>query len=447
MGINEGHKNILHIALPAIVSNITVPLLGLVDVAIVGHLGAPAYIGAIAVGGMLFNIFYWIFAFLRMGTSGMTSQAYGRRDLDEVTRLLVRSVGVGFSVAIALIVFQYPLCRMAFLFIEATPEVERLATLYFRICIWGAPAVLGLYAFSGWFIGMQNSRFPMWIAIAQNIVNIAVSLLLVFVFGLKVEGVALGTLTAQYAGLGMAVWFWLRYYKPLRLRLDWRSSLLQKRAMVIFFKVNRDIFFRTLCLVAVMMFFTSAGAAQGEVVLAVNTLLMQFFTLFSYVMDGFAYAGEALSGKYVGARNEKLLRRTVRQIFMWGAGLSLFFVVLYVVGGEPFLSLLTDDKTVIVAADGYFYWALLIPIVGFAAFMWDGIYIGATATRGMLISMFIASLIFFCYLFWGTCCIRESRFVAGVYSLSVFPGNRADGFIAEGFAFEKIKSPFLSLCL
>ena len=401
MGINEGHKNILHIALPAIVSNITVPLLGLVDVAIVGHLGAPAYIGAIAVGGMLFNIFYWIFAFLRMGTSGMTSQAYGRRDLDEVTRLLVRSVGVGFSVAIALIVFQYPLCRMAFLFIEATPEVERLATLYFRICIWGAPAVLGLYAFSGWFIGMQNSRFPMWIAIAQNIVNIAVSLLLVFVFGLKVEGVALGTLTAQYAGLGMAVWFWLRYYKPLRLRLDWRSSLLQKRAMVIFFKVNRDIFFRTLCLVAVMMFFTSAGAAQGEVVLAVNTLLMQFFTLFSYVMDGFAYAGEALSGKYVGARNEKLLRRTVRQIFMWGAGLSLFFVVLYVVGGEPFLSLLTDDKTVIVAADGYFYWALLIPIVGFAAFMWDGIYIGATATRGMLISMFIASLIFFVIYFGG----------------------------------------------
>lgn len=395
MGINEGHKNILHIALPAIVSNITVPLLGLVDVAIVGHLGAPAYIGAIAVGGMLFNIFYWIFAFLRMGTSGMTSQAYGRRDLDEVTRLLVRSVGVAFSVAIALIVFQYPLCRMAFLFIEATPEVERLAMLYFRICIWGAPAVLGLYAFSGWFIGMQNSRFPMWIAIAQNIVNIAVSLLLVFVFGLKVEGVALGTLTAQYAGLGMAVWFWLHYYKPLRLRLDWRSSLLQKRAMVIFFKVNRDIFFRTLCLVAVMMFFTSAGAAQGEVVLAVNTLLMQFFTLFSYVMDGFAYAGEALSGKYVGARNEKLLRRTVRQIFMWGASLSLFFVVLYVVGGEPFLSLLTDDKTVIVAADGYFYWALLIPIVGFAAFMWDGIYIGATATRGMLISMFIASLIFF----------------------------------------------------
>ena len=394
MGINEGHKNILHIALPAIVSNITVPLLGLVDVAIVGHLGAPAYIGAIAVGGMLFNIFYWIFAFLRMGTSGMTSQAYGRRDLDEVTRLLVRSVGVGFSVAIALIVFQYPLCRMAFLFIEATPEVERLATLYFRICIWGAPAVLGLYAFSGWFIGMQNSRFPMWIAIAQNIVNIAVSLLLVFVFGLKVEGVALGTLTAQYAGLGMAVWFWLRYYKPLRLRLDWRSSLLQKRAMVIFFKVNRDIFFRTLCLVAVMMFFTSAGAAQGEVVLAVNTLLMQFFTLFSYVMDGFAYAGEALSGKYVGARNEKLLRRTVRQIFIWGAGLSLFFVVLYVVAGDLFLSLLSDVKTVIVAANGYFYWALLIPIVGFAAFMWDGIYIGATATRGMLISMFIASLIF-----------------------------------------------------
>lgn len=391
----EGHREILRIALPAIVSNITVPLLGLVDVAIVGHLGAPAYIGAIAVGGMLFNIFYWVFAFLRMGTSGLTSQAYGRHDLDEVTRLLVRALGVGAMVALLLIVLQYPLCRMAFLFIEATPEVERLASLYFHICIWGAPAVLGLYAFSGWFIGMQNSRFPMWIAITQNVVNIAASLLLVYVVGLKVEGVALGTLIAQYAGFLMAIVLWRRFYKPLRRRLDWRASLGNRAAMTAFFKVNRDIFFRTLCLVAVTLYFTSAGASQGEVVLAVNTLLMQFFTLFSYVMDGFAYAGEALAGKYIGARNETSLHRTVRQIFAWGGGLALLFVLLYGVGGEAFLSLLTDDRSVIAAADTYFYWALLIPVAGFAAFMWDGIYIGATATRGMLLSMFVASLLFF----------------------------------------------------
>ena len=205
MRLGEGHREILRIALPAIVSNITVPLLGLVDVAIVGHLGAPAYIGAIAVGGMLFNIFYWVFAFLRMGTSGLTSQAYGRHDLDEVTRLLVRAFGVGAMVALLLIALQYPLCRTAFLFIEATPEVERLASLYFRICIWGAPAVLGLYAFSGWFIGMQNARFPMWIAITQNVVNIVASLLLVYVAGLKVAGVALATLLAPYAGPSMAI--------------------------------------------------------------------------------------------------------------------------------------------------------------------------------------------------------------------------------------------------
>ena len=176
--LNNGNKKILQIAIPSIVSNITVPLLGLIDVTIVGHLGSAAYIGAIAVGGMLFNIIYWIFGFLRMGTSGMTSQAYGRHDLNEVTRLLLRSVGVGLFIAFTLLALQYPIERIAFTFIQTTEEVEHLAGLYFRICIWGAPAVLGLYSFAGWYIGMQNSRFPMYIAITQNIVNIAASLLL-----------------------------------------------------------------------------------------------------------------------------------------------------------------------------------------------------------------------------------------------------------------------------
>ena len=399
--MNEGHKRILRIAVPAIVSNITVPLLGLIDVAIVGHLGAPAYIGAIAVGGMLFNILYWIFGFLRMGTGGMTSQAYGRRDLDEAARLLIRSVAAGIGIAALLILLHYPIARAAFRLIDATPEVERWAMLYFRICIWGAPAVLGLYGFAGWFIGMQNTRFPMWIAICQNIINILMSLTLVFLFGMKIEGVALGTLTAQYAGFGMAVWLWRRYYKPLRHRIDWRTALLHRREMYRFFSVNRDIFFRTLCLAAVTMFFTSAGAAQGEIVLAVNTLLMQLFTLYTYIMDGMAYAGEALTGKYIGARNERELRRTVRQTFMWSIGLSLFFTLLYAAAGTPFLALLTDDAAVLAAADAYFYWVLAIPLAGFAAFMWDGIYIGATATKGMLAAMITASALFFALYFCG----------------------------------------------
>ena len=198
------NKRILDIALPSIVSNITVPLLGLIDVMIVGHLGATSYIGAIAVGGMLFNIIYWIFGFLRMGTGGMVSQAFGRKDEGEIIRLLLRSVSIGLSVALLLIVLQYPIRKIAFIFIEATPDVQANAELYFRICIWGAPAVLGLYSFNGWFIGMQNSRIPMMIAITQNIVNILASLCFVFGLNMKIEGVALGTMIAQYAGFLMA---------------------------------------------------------------------------------------------------------------------------------------------------------------------------------------------------------------------------------------------------
>lgn len=388
------NRRILQIAVPSIVSNITVPLLGLIDVTIVGHLGAPAYIGAIAVGGMLFNIVYWIFGFLRMGTSGMTSQAYGKHDLDEVTRLLLRAVGVGIAIACCLLILQHPIRKMAFSLIQTTDEVERLATLYFHICIWGAPAMLGLYGFAGWFIGMQNSRFPMYIAITQNIVNIIASLCFVYLLDMQVAGVAAGTLIAQYAGFFMAILLWMRYYGSLRKRIAW-NTFLQKQAMYRFFQVNRDIFFRTLCLVTVTMFFTSAGAAQGEVVLAVNTLLMQLFTLFSYIMDGFAYAGEALTGRYIGSGNQLALHRTVRQLFIWGTGLSLAFTLLYLTGGQYFLGLLTNEPSVIHEADNYFYWVLAIPLAGFSAFLWDGIFIGATATRQMLFSILLASVSFF----------------------------------------------------
>ena len=392
--MNTHNREILQIALPSIVSNITVPLLGLIDVTIVGHLGAASYIGAIAVGGMLFNIIYWIFGFLRMGTGGMTSQAYGRGDEAEMMRLLTRSTGVGMLIALTLIVLQYPIERTAFSLIETTPEVERLAATYFRICIWGAPAVLGLYSFSGWFIGMQNSRYPMFIAITQNIVNILMSLVLVYGLEMKIEGVAIGTLVAQYAGWLMAIGLWMHRYKHLRPYAELRS-LTDKGAMRRFFQVNRDIFLRTLCLVSVTVFFTSAGAAQGEVILAVNTLLMQLFTLFSYIMDGFAYAGEALAGKHIGADNRPALRTMVRQLFVWGIALALAFTLIYGIGGEGFLSLLTNKESVITASSTYFYWVLAIPLAGFAAFLYDGIFIGATATGLMLRAMFVASVAFF----------------------------------------------------
>lgn len=392
-------QQILHIALPSIVSNITVPLLGLIDVSIVGHLGAASYIGAIAVGGMLFNMIYWLFGFLRMGTGGLTAQAYGRHDLQEVTRIMLRSLSISLLLALALLLLQYPIRNIAFMCMDTSEEVRQLATLYFHICIWGAPATLGLYGFTGWYIGMQNSRFPMFIAITQNIVNIAASLFFVFVLKMKVEGVALGTLVAQYAGLGMACLLWLAYYRPLRKYLR-QKALFDRTEMKRFFQVNRDIFIRTLCLIAVTVFFTSTGAAYGDVVLAVNALLMQLFTLFSYFMDGFAYAGEALTGKYIGAKDNQSLRLTIRHLFKWGIALSLLFTLLYGAGGKSFLGLLTNDTSVISASEEYIYWVLAIPLAGFSAFLLDGICIGATATHLMLRSMLVASASFF-LLYYG----------------------------------------------
>lgn len=394
------NRNILRLAIPSIISNITVPLLALVDVTIVGHLGAAAYIGAIAVGGLLFNILYWNFGFLRMGTSGLTSQAYGREDQQEEMRILTQALGVALFSAAVILLLQYPLERLAFRLLEAGEEVERHAIAYFRVCVWGAPAVLSMYCFKGWFIGMQNSRFPMYIAIAVNVINILCSLLFVFVLGMKVEGVALGTVVAEWSGLIMALLMWTRKYGMLRVGFSLRESL-RLGAMKKFFSVNRDIFFRTLCLISVTAFFTSTGARQGDIILAVNTLLMQLFTLFSYIMDGFAYAAEALTGRYIGACDGKRLRHAIRNIFGWGIGFAVLFTLLYGIGGKNFLGLLTDDREVIRVAGDYFYWVLAIPLAGFGAFLWDGILIGATATRQMLWAILVASAAFFAIFYLG----------------------------------------------
>ncbi len=388
------NRQILRIALPSIVSNITVPLLGLVDVAIVGHMGDAVYIGAIAVGSMIFNVIYWIFGFLRMGTSGMTSQSFGRRDLADVVRLLLRSLTVALVVAALIILFRHPLLSLALAVVSPSPDITVFVRTYFNICVWGAPAMLCLYGLTGWFIGMQNTRIPMFISIMQNVVNIAASLSLVYVFGMKVEGVALGTLIAQYAGLFAAVLFLFISYGRLRNHY-YAVGLFDFQAMCRFFSVNRDIFIRTLFIVAVNLFFLSAGASHGAVVLAVNTLLMQLFTLFSYVMDGFAYAGEALCGRYYGARNERMFLSTVRHLFMWGLILAVANTSLYASGGSAFLSLLTDDASVIASSADYFPWAVAIPAAGMAAFVWDGVFIGVTATRGMMLSSIVSALLFF----------------------------------------------------
>ena len=392
-------KEILKLALPSIVSNITVPLLGLVDVSIVGHIGDARYIGAIAVGSMIFNVFYWLFAFLRMGTSGLTAQAYGAGDAAETTAMLRRSLSVAFISAAIILVLQVPLRYVSFFLMQATPDVEQLCIPYFNICVWGAPAVLGLYALNGWFIGMQNTRIPMMIAIGQNVVNIVASLVLVFGLGMQIEGVATGTVVAQWAGFLAALWMLSRHKPQCTIPTPHHPTPTTHHPSPItlsgFLRINRDIFLRTLCLVSVNLWFTSAGAAQGAVILSVNTVLMQLYLLFSYVLDGFAYAGEALSGRYYGAGDRQALSDTVVHLFRWGALMTVLFTLLYALGGSSFLSLLTSDGSVIAASRPYMPWAWFIPVAGVAAFIWDGVFIGLTLTRGMLQSCFVASAAFF----------------------------------------------------
>ena len=405
--MNIRDRQILQIALPSIVSNITVPLLGMIDVAIVGHMGSPAYIGAVAVGSMIFNLVYWLFGFLRMGSSGLTSQALGRRDLTEVASILARSVFIAFSIALLLILLQIPMKWASFALIGPTEDVVPFASTYFNIVIWGAPAVLGLYSMLGWFIGMQNTRFPMFISIMQNVVNILASLTLVYGFGMKIEGVAMGTVIAQYAGFIVALGLVVRYYGRLfrggRKEEGGVRNVCRRvfslhtphSSLLIFFRINRDIFLRTLCLVAVNLYFTSAGARQGAVILSVNTVIMQLYLFFSYFMDGFAYAGEALGGKAYGAKNTTAFHETLRRLWMWTLIVTTAYTLLYIIGGQWIVGLLTDEPQVIETSRDYLYWAWLIPAAGCVAFIWDGVFIGLTATRGMLVSSFLSALAFF----------------------------------------------------
>lgn len=386
------NKAILAIAVPAIVSNITTPLLGLVDVAIVGHIGSAVYIGAIAVGSTMFNMLYWLFGFLRMGTAGLTSQSCGAGDFHSSSASLRRALLMAFVFAAVLIVLSRPLGYLALDFLDADDATAPLARKYFSIAIFGAPAALGMYSLNGWLLGMQNTRSPMLVALLTNVVNIAISATLVFGFGMKIEGVATGTLSAQWIGFltAMAV-VWYKYH-PEKIPF---AELIRRNALGRLFKINLDIFLRTLCLVGVTAWFTRAGAAQSVDILAANALLMQLFMFFSYFSDGFAFAGEALAGKHFGAGDNDALRRVVAALLRWGLWIALGFTALYFAAGEFVLRLLTDEGDVISTAKEYLPWAVSIPICGIAAFIYDGIFVGLTATRRMLVSVASGMAVFF----------------------------------------------------
>lgn len=374
-------------------SNITTPLLGLVDTAITGHLGSAAYIGAIALGGTLFSTLYMLFGFLRMGTSGLTAQAYGAHDTKAQARALWRALAVALASA-GVILAASPAVGGPVLEIMdgGEPFTRELAGRYFRIAIWGAPAVLGSFALSGWFLGMQNSRAPMWMALTTNIVNIIISVALVYGFDMKIEGVATGTLAAQWAGMLLGLIIALRRFRPQRIPL---GDIFEVHSLKDYFSINFDIFLRTCCLVAVTLWFTHAGASSGIEILAANALLLQLFFLFSYFMDGFAFAGEAVGGKYHGAGDSANVRSLMRELMLTGLGCALLFGAIYALGGEFIFGLLSDNAEVRKVASAYIWWAVALPLCGFAAFVLDGMMIGLTLTRGMLKALAAATAVYF----------------------------------------------------
>jgi putative efflux protein, MATE family len=390
-------RKIFRLALPNIITNITVPLLGMIDIAIAGRLGSAVYIGSIALAVNIFNMIYWNFGFLRMSSSGFAAQAYGARNFPEMMNVFIRSLAIGLGSGALIILLQYPIGELAFSLIQSGPESVHHVKTYFRIVVWGAPAVLGMYAFKGWFIGMQNAKIPMTVAILNNVLNIILSILFVFGFGMKIEGIALGTALSQIISLLVAAGFWWRYYRRLRKYIR-KESIWERGAIRLFFKVNADVFVRTFLLTLVTTFFTFVSSGMGETILAVNALLMQFFMLFSYFMDGFAYAGEALTGRFVGARNPVLLKRMIKRIFFWGLIVSLAAVVVYLMFPDQILRIMTSDPYIIARTKDFMFWTVLIPITGFAAFLWDGIFIGATASKEMRNAMIVSSIVFFvCY--------------------------------------------------
>ncbi|HKK69057.1 MAG TPA: MATE family efflux transporter [Bacteroidales bacterium] len=424
------NKRILKLAVPNIISNLSVPLVGIVDIALMGHQDDAAYIGAIALGSTVFTFIYAGLLFLRMGTSGFTAQNRGARNLDESFLVLGRSLTLAMVFGFLLIAIQTPVSWMAFHFLEGSESVKNIAGEYFRTRIWAAPATLGLYAITGWYIGMQDAKTPMWITLTVNIVNIGFSLLFILAFDMKAKGVALGTVIGQYTGLIIAGIFLLRQSERIKRIWSW-LKILNKKALKVFMNVNKDILIRSVLLTGSFYYFNAKSAGLGEEILAVNSILLQFLWIFSYFIDGFAFAAEALTGKYIGAKDTGNLKLAIRQLFVWGFAVSLMVTLIYAIFNPGIIHMLTSQSAVIELSREYRFWVIFLPLISFSAFVWDGIYIGATEGPALRNAMIISTLLIFIpalYLFpvwwgnhgmWGALCLF--MFARGFSLLLYYP--------------------------
>lgn len=392
------HGALFSLAVPNILSNISVPLLSSVDTGLMGTLSA-AHIGAVGIGAMLFNFLYWNMSFLRMGTTGLTAQAYGRRDDQEIGTILGRALLLALLLGGALLLLRVPLFQLGAWLMNVPTEQYELVATYFYIRLLAAPATILLMTIMGWFFGLQNAWYPLGLTILINTCNIVLSYVLVIQHDYGVAGVAYGTVCAEYVGVSVGLLLIGWRYKVYWLTITW-VALLHLQAFRSFLTINRDIFLRTFCLTIVFGFFYSQSAQAGEEVLAVQTILMQFLSWMSFGVDGFAYAAESLVGKHMGAKEPSTTRRAVRISMVWGMGLAVLYSLVYGIFGPFFIGLFTDQTTVYEAALPYLPWLILAPILGTPCYIWDGVYVGLTAVKTMRNSMMGATLIFVLG-YWG----------------------------------------------
>lgn len=395
------NKKILRLAIPNIISNLSVPLLSSVDTALMGHLDEVYYLGAVAIGGMIFNFVYWGFGFLRMGTTGLTAQAFGNENSEESVSILGRALLVALAAGILLILLKDVIEYVSFLIVPASDNVEIHARLYFNVRIFAAPATLTLYVFLGWFLGMQNATIPLIISLFTHGLNIGFNLLFIKKFGMKADGVALGTVCANYLGVIFTLVLFRNKYKSLIKHFSFKLILNWKKLKK-FFQLNLDIFIRTLCLIFVFSFFTAKSSEMGETILAVNSILINLWTILAYGIDGFAFAAESLIGRFVGAADKQNFKRAVNLSFIWGIGLGIIISIIYWIFPEPILAIFTDNPELIALAMTFMFWTIMAPVVNAFCYIWDGIFIGATSTKAMRTSMLICTFVIFLPIYYLT---------------------------------------------
>ncbi|MDG1476692.1 MAG: MATE family efflux transporter [Vicingaceae bacterium] len=388
------NKEILKLAIPNILANLSIPMLSVVDVALMGHLNSENYILSIGFGVMIFNFIYWAFGFLRMGITGMTAQEYGKGNIEEAYRLLFRGLIIAFAGALLLFLFKDLLLQLSLYLIDSNGVVDEQVTNYFNIRIFAAPATLGLYAFIGWFLGKQNATLAMTVTIAVNVFNAFISYYLVSSLALGIDGVAYGTLAAQYLGFVLAVIFFFLFYRKQLTKAAF-NNILELSAIKKFVGVNADILIRTLCLIFSLSFFKVMSAKEGDLIGAANILLLEFVTIAAYGIDGFAFAAESISGKYFGGKDKVNLKKAIRYCFYWGFGLGTVYALAYLVFGKNILEVLTNQTEVVNLAMEYIVWLIAFPILSVVPFVWDGVYIGLTSSKAMRNTMLFSTFVIF----------------------------------------------------